>query len=421
MQKLFLILIIFFSGIAIQQSSAQSFFVTDDSNKTYELCTTDCNVNVPIINCTNNLIDPLDLAVDSNLNVYYVLPDGTLYKTNLNDSTYCQVLGFFPELGINGLTMDSSGVIYAGGNHLTTYDTKTGLFADLGELPAEVYGDIFTYGGDLYYVSIYSTIYKINKADPSSSTQFMDLGQANNPVFGCFSINYPGETKVYILVNNGGSSTLKEINMQAKTISADICTYPFDVGGAAAFNNVKCPSTTPVIMSSFNYFIDNNDVLLKWETTTEYDNMYFDIEKSEDGIHFNAIGKVAGAGNRNSSEDYSFSDNHPSANNYYRLKQVDRSGSVAYSKILYVKMQSTDDIIRMSPSTDGNKLQLLYNSSIVKIKQASIIDFSGRRIRSFHTTNNLQSLDISFIPHGIYVLQIITVDGRIFNREFKTN
>jgi hypothetical protein len=66
-----------------------------------------------------------------------------------------------------------------------------------------------------------------------------------------------------------------------------------------------------------------------WSTTSETNNDYFTIEKSSDGVHFEEISSVKGAGNSVRRIDYQFTDVEYTVGttNYYRLKQTDLDGT----------------------------------------------------------------------------------------------
>ncbi len=94
-------------------------------------------------------------------------------------------------------------------------------------------------------------------------------------------------------------------------------------------------SALPVELVSFSYTIDDNQIILKWETATEVNNYGFEIERSAvsnkplaKSLQLNAnswekIGFVQGHGNSNSPKEYSFKDsNSPSEIVKYRLKQI---------------------------------------------------------------------------------------------------
>ena len=91
----------------------------------------------------------------------------------------------------------------------------------------------------------------------------------------------------------------------------------------------------PVELKSFQATVINNQVQLQWQTTSEANAAHFIVEKSNDGQVFTAISKVAAVGNSAVLQTYQFTDNQPSffnRNIFYRLKQVDKDGTVKYSK-----------------------------------------------------------------------------------------
>lgn len=83
-----------------------------------------------------------------------------------------------------------------------------------------------------------------------------------------------------------------------------------------------------------------NTVNLKWSTATETNNDYFLIERSKDGIEFESIINVDGAGFSTKKLTYSTSDNNPLPGlSFYRLKQVDFDGQFSNSEIVSVELR----------------------------------------------------------------------------------
>ncbi len=96
-------------------------------------------------------------------------------------------------------------------------------------------------------------------------------------------------------------------------------------------NGVSSP--LPVELTSFTASLTGSGATLRWKTATEADNYGFEVQRSIDRLHWTPIGFVAGHGTCNVPQFYSFND--PAAGSFasiaYRLKQIDRSGAVAYS------------------------------------------------------------------------------------------
>ncbi|MBC7588821.1 MAG: T9SS type A sorting domain-containing protein [Chitinophagaceae bacterium] len=174
---------------------------------------------------------------------------------------------------------------------------------------------------------------------------------------------------------------------------------------------------TPITLSKFDYSINNKKINLAWETVSEINNNYFSIEKSSDGINFQAIGKVNGAGTSNSIKQYSFVDDKPAYINQYRLKQVDFDGKFTTSKILFVKVQMANPLSIVSNPVK-KQLQVQVNLETAKAGSLSIFDFMGRKIKTFNAINGLQNLDVQTLTTGKYLLQLTTKEGQAFNQQF---
>lgn len=69
---------------------------------------------------------------------------------------------------------------------------------------------------------------------------------------------------------------------------------------------------------------------LKWSTATEYNNDFFTIEKSINGVDYEIIGLKEAIGNSNEQSNYLLIDKDvTSVINYYRIKHADINGQVS--------------------------------------------------------------------------------------------
>lgn len=97
----------------------------------------------------------------------------------------------------------------------------------------------------------------------------------------------------------------------------------FSVGGGTAL---------PVTLLSFSAKMAEDIVYIEWSTASEVNNDYFTVERSSDGVHFEELGIVFGAGNSNNVIEYAMQDTDPFEGvSYYRLKQTDYDGTISYS------------------------------------------------------------------------------------------
>jgi hypothetical protein len=100
-------------------------------------------------------------------------------------------------------------------------------------------------------------------------------------------------------------------------------------------------SPLPVELVDFNVRPNTNETIsLSWKTATEVNNDYFEIEHSQEGLHFETIGRIDGHGTSSNVHEYKFTDAFPKeGSNYYRLKQVDFDNKFNYTRILLCKLK----------------------------------------------------------------------------------
>jgi len=107
---------------------------------------------------------------------------------------------------------------------------------------------------------------------------------------------------------------------------------PFTFGSKSGTSN-----PLPIELHSFHAELKGDKVDLNWVTASETNNDHFTVQKSVDGVVFEGVREVPGAGNSNKNVYYSAIDSDPyCGNSYYRLKQTDYDGTYAYSEMIVV-------------------------------------------------------------------------------------
>jgi len=172
----------------------------------------------------------------------------------------------------------------------------------------------------------------------------------------------------------------------------------------------------PVQFTLFNAKCDNKKVLLTWKTAQEQNSSHFDIEKSEDGIHWTVISTLAVAGNSSTERSYSFTDNNPIQNNYYRIAEYDLNGRAQYTSIIQSICSVTNTFkLWPNPVHDMTFINLTVdNVSPVMIR---IFDSKGALVKvqraiSLQGSNQF-SVDMKPLASGIYSLSIDWNNGQM--------
>lgn len=160
----------------------------------------------------------------------------------------------------------------------------------------------------------------------------------------------------------------------------------------------------------------NNQTLLEWETATEKGLDYFEVQKSEDGYRFEAIGKVRAAGHSATLHAYQFTDPHPLYGaTYYRLRQTDLDGQVAFSPIAIV---NRIDKIRYEifPNPAEDFLSVRLNTQVKDVFTLRIVAMNGLTL--YEQTNEPAESCFAEIPlqgyaPGLYMLIVEMGANRI--------
>ena len=120
-----------------------------------------------------------------------------------------------------------------------------------------------------------------------------------------------GTASDYKLLYRAGTSGVWTIVSSALSTAGDQINfnYSFNTNADDGYYTIgtmdMLGSPLPIELLSFDGKIKDGTSYLTWKTASEINNDYFEIEKSTDGINFESIGKVTGAGNSTSVNDIS--------------------------------------------------------------------------------------------------------------------
>ena len=261
-----------------------------------------------------------------------------------------------------------------------------------------------SYGQDGEYTGIYNQSYNTNGSTSGSET----LVNTTINYFQQFpAITISSNLEAIIVWQDG---QLNEIN----SLDSD--------GYGVIFQRYNA-TVLPVELLYFYAEKQNENVLLNWETATEINNNYFDVEWSINGIDFQKIGQVQGAGTSYSIHLYDFLHTSPAQGlNYYRLKQVDFDGKFEYSRVLNIDYQLKDIDYRIFPNPASDYITI-ENALADEVVQ--IFSSNGQLVKSIQIPNIQCQIPVHDLPKGTYFIKIGTTVKRIIiqysKKNFKTN
>ena len=167
----------------------------------------------------------------------------------------------------------------------------------------------------------------------------------------------------------------------------------------------------PVSLLHFNGKLVGSVVVLNWSTALEINNRKFVIERTSDDLTWTAIGEVTGAGNSSTVNNYIFRDYTPLYGvSYYRLKQVDFDGTVAYSPVAVIQIGEHQIPVNISISPNPFDNDLTITSNVIgEIMDISVYDVLGREVYQVNPKTNDGIVHIHLeLPSDAYIITVQT-------------
>jgi Secretion system C-terminal sorting domain len=208
-----------------------------------------------------------------------------------------------------------------------------------------------------------------------------------------------GQSFVIVDAQNGGAITGTFDNIVSPGFAWNVTYTPTQV--------ILMFSALPVELVDFSAKNEEKTVLLQWQTASEVNADYFEVEHSTDGARFETIGSVKAAGNSTTLQRYQLRHEQPKAGlNYYRLRQVDLDGGVELSHIVSVD-RGADGGIRVFPNpVHAYGRAAMHCGSTIGNTTAQIFDATGRLIYSTPIAEGDNLLNISNLNTGVYLVRV---------------
>lgn len=183
---------------------------------------------------------------------------------------------------------------------------------------------------------------------------------------------------------------------EAKAVNEPVAT-------ATATTNTTC-GPAPITLLYFSAKNTEGGNLLNWATAAEINNSHFIIERSEDGVHFETIGTIAGAGNSNAVLEYSYTDlTYTSQVNYYRIRQVDFDGKSTTSSIEKISAGTFEVSYYPNPFTSQTNLIVRSRTASAKLTVTSVL---GVELESKTIETNKEIILGEEYASGTYILYV---------------
>jgi hypothetical protein len=164
-------------------------------------------------------------------------------------------------------------------------------------------------------------------------------------------------------------------------------------------------SFPPYQLLSFKGKRTTTDVTLNWNTLNEYDYTSFELQRSTDGINFEAVRNIQSS----SQGSYTFKDvyvGQAAPKLYYRLKQTDINDNVTYSDIIIISTEG-DGTLSLYPNPASNVIQYrLKDDSKATSIRLRIYSVLGVLVKNSTFTSLTGQQDISSLTPGSYTIEL---------------
>ena len=185
---------------------------------------------------------------------------------------------------------------------------------------------------------------------------------------------------------------------------------------AVDINSDKIPGmagTLPVVLTPLKGYYSKGVSHLYWKSLQESNSSHFEIERSNDGINFVMVGKVAAKSSSDKEVDYSFNDIRSNVGfNYYRLKLLDKDGKFQYSNIelLNVNIEGIY-VTAIYPGPFIDKVNVVISSEGKTQSNINLFDNTGKLLISQKAVLNkgVTNLTVDNLDHlskGLYIIKV---------------
>lgn len=218
-------------------------------------------------------------------------------------------------------------------------------------------------------------------------------GIAFNPT-GQIYMATKSDDRLYRLENNLSLTFAGSLSTSDVGNDLTSCSFPFNI--------------LPVTWINFNATSKGKKTVeLTWEVS-ENQNEGFYVQHSSDGSNWAEIGFIKSKGSNGSIYNYSFTHiNNQDGKQFYRLKQRDLNQKENYStiKTVTLKNETPGIIIWPNPASEVISFNNKKGESGEFVK-AFLYDLTGRKVIEKSLQPGLNTINISAIDKGIYILKL---------------
>ena len=236
----------------------------------------------------------------------------------------------------------------------------------------------------------------------------------SNPISGVSftGLAFNSLGKLYLSTGSGvgaGNNLLYVLPTAASTPTR-IGTLPNSYGDDLTSCSFPAGVLSGSTWEDFTAKLQDNTVKLVWKTDEDEYVTRYEVEFSANGSSWQTIGYIIrSSGSGEKIYEYTHSGYNKAGSNYYRVVQVSSNDKRIYSDIRFISGRK-DNKFYVGPNPAKDVIYL-YNNDITSKQVAQVFDKSGRLVYSAAVDPSLQSINVSNLAKGIYIIKLLTAEG----------
>jgi hypothetical protein len=172
----------------------------------------------------------------------------------------------------------------------------------------------------------------------------------------------------------------------------------------------------PMQFLSFDATCRQSKELVTWTTINERNGGHFTIERSSDNVNWIVLDLKQDVGAGGAENNYSFTDNNPVQNSFYRVVQHDADGGLQFSSVIRASCISTNSFV-YGPNPVVDKMLIVINSDRTTSLMLRIFDSKGALVKTQSAAvaqgNNQVTVDMKVLAAGVYYVSANWDDGEM--------
>lgn len=247
---------------------------------------------------------------------------------------------------------------------------------------------------------------------------------------GDYAVEPPGDT--WAGGTDYGTAPIRVVAWSNDPAANGVYVYTNSANGAFPNQNFQAPNywidlrfvpdfSLPVTLGDIKAVAANDDITVSWNTTSEFNNKGFEVQRSNDGADWYAVGFVNGAGESTVNKNYSYADKDLAPGKYYyRLKQVDFDGKYKNSSVVTASVSGKGEVLLYQgyPNPFSGSATIRFDLPKAQKIRLSVFDMAGREVRILSSKtaeagSHLVTLNAAGLGRQVYYIRLQTENGSL--------